>query len=348
MAYGVGSTKESYEPMFDELLNQGLPIYSVWSMDAAHHGQSYLLNEARIGDEPHWLDPCRDMLQMINHFQSETPAPIYGIGQSWGGANILMMSRYNPRLFAGIIMIEPTLETGYRLHSHGSKPLEDSQSRIVLIARRRDIWPSREDARSRFLKNPYFAAFDPRVLERFMQYNLRPAPTLEHPDAVTLTTPKAQEVYTYSRPDPPFPGYKAAPDYATRGPETISMPGFYRGEVTQILRAFRQLHPPTLYVWGTKSDIANSAYPQRIINQTGVGHEGGGGVITGQVKSKWVEGADHMIPYTMPRKAAAVIAEWLRPELEKWNENTERRRREQPPFNPGVLHPLWSERFSNL
>jgi len=69
VAHGVGSSKELYEPLLDDLLSQGLPIRSAWSLDVAHHGQSYLLNEAIIGDEPHWLDSVRDMLHTVNHFQ---------------------------------------------------------------------------------------------------------------------------------------------------------------------------------------------------------------------------------------------------------------------------------------
>ena len=44
IAHGVGSSKESYEPLLDDLFSQGLPIRSAWSIDVAHHGQSYRLN----------------------------------------------------------------------------------------------------------------------------------------------------------------------------------------------------------------------------------------------------------------------------------------------------------------
>ena len=50
-SHGVGSSKESFEPFFDELLLCGIPIRAVWAMDVAHNGASYLLNENVIGDE---------------------------------------------------------------------------------------------------------------------------------------------------------------------------------------------------------------------------------------------------------------------------------------------------------
>ena len=75
LAHGIGSSEELYEPLFDELLARNLPIRSAWSIDAAHHGYSYLLNESIIGDEPHWLNPMRDYLHVVNHFQTQMPPP---------------------------------------------------------------------------------------------------------------------------------------------------------------------------------------------------------------------------------------------------------------------------------
>ena len=79
MAHGIGNSKESYEPFFDDLLGCGLTIRAIWTMDVAHHGDSYLLNETTIGDDPHWLDSSRDMLQMVNHFKELMPQPLFAI-----------------------------------------------------------------------------------------------------------------------------------------------------------------------------------------------------------------------------------------------------------------------------
>ena len=35
-----------------------------------------------------WSDHARDMLHMINHFRSEMPRPLIGIGHSMGGNNM--------------------------------------------------------------------------------------------------------------------------------------------------------------------------------------------------------------------------------------------------------------------
>lgn len=349
LAHGIGSSKESYEPFFDDLLNQTLPIRGIWAADVTHHGQSYLLNQEMIGDEPHWLDPARDMLYMVNHFQELMPPPIYGVGLSWGCVNILMMSTFHPRLFAGMILIEPTFETGRNLQTHGqTAPRPAHENRMAMLSRRRDVWQSREHAKAAFLKSPYYRAFDPRVFEKVLKYDLRDRPTPDAPHAVMLTTPKAQEVYSFGRTDPPFPGYPADPGHKTRREDTIIMPGFYRGEVTKITRVLPDVLPPTLYLWGSLSDVGNSDSPERVVAQTGVGEEGNGGTATGKVISKYVAGAGHPVPLEKPEEAAKVIAEWLGEETKTWREEETRRRQHQPPFDPAFLNPLWLERMAKL
>lgn len=348
LAHGIGSSKESYEPFLDELLTH-IPIRGAWACDVTHHGASYLLNEDIIGDEPHWLDSARDLVHMVNTFAAQMPPPIYGIGQSWGCNNIVLMSHLHQRLLAGMVLIEPFFGTGYRFQSYAvDRPAADSQHRISLLARRRDTWTSREEAAAKLRATPYYAVFDPRVFERVVKYDLRDMPTRQHPHAVTLTTPKAQEVYNYAQPDPPFPGYEPAPGYETRPDDSVVVPGFYRAEVKHLMRVLPQVQPPLLFLWGTESDIGNSAYPQTVIDQTGVGDEGNGGVASGKVQSRYVKGAYHAVHLELPGKVAEEISEWLKRELGQWHDDMLTRKERQPSFNPGVLNPLWLEKLSNL
>ena len=343
-----GSCKEIYEPMIDELLGQNLPIRAAWGMDIAHHGASYLLNKDIIGDAPHWLDVARDFMQMINYFGKEMPPPIYGIGISLPGTSLLIASTLHPVLFAGLILTEPVVETGHGfIWRKDQPPLNDKELLIYKISHRREAWPSREVARSSLLKSPFFSAFDPRAFDLFIEYGLRDMPTPEHPEGVTLTTPKTQELYNYGLPDPPFPGYPAEPDLKDRPDDTIAVPGFYIGGLVQVKRAVRQLFPPVLYLWGAKSIFGCGDYPQRVIDQTGVGESGGGGAASGQVSSRVLSDVGHVVPLEAPAEAAAVMAEWLRPEWERWCEEA-RRRAKEPSFNTRVLHPHWMERINKL
>jgi pimeloyl-ACP methyl ester carboxylesterase len=349
MAHGVGSSKESYEPFFDELLHCRVPIRGIWAADVAHHSASYILNEDIIGDEPHWFDSSRDLLQMVNYFQTEMPPPIVGVGQSWGCVTLTMMSIFHPRLFTGIISMEPVFATGYKYKKRkGDKDVRPDRFHFAtLMANRKDVWSSREQAREQFAANPYYAAFDPRVFERVVKYDLRDIPS-ENGSAkpVTLTTPKSMEVYTMMRPDPPFPGYPEAPDYQKRGKNTTVIAGFYRDESRQAFESLANVHPPVLYVWGTLSQLHDSDYAEGVVKQTGTGHMGGGGVAKGQVKETFVDGAHHPLPLEKPKGAAEAVADWVLDVLKKWNDETEKRR-SQPGFD-STLNPLWLGRITKL
>ena len=349
MAHSVGSSKESYEPFFDELLHCGLPIRGVWAADVAHHSASYVLNEDVIGDEPHWFDSSRDLLHMVNYFQTEMPPPIVGIGQSWGCVTITMTSILHPRLFTGIVSMEAVFGTGYRYkrRKEDKDELPDKFHAATFMAKRKDSWPSRQEARDHFAANPYYANFDPRVFERVMEYDLRDISSGKgSTQVVTLTTPKSMEVYTMMRPDPPFPGYPEALDYQKRGDGATIIAGFYRDEARLAFEQLANVQPPVLYVWGTLSRMYGSDYAEGVVKQTGIARIGGGGVAKGQVKETFVDGARHPIPLEKPGGAAEAVNKWLMEVLKKWNADAENRK-SQPGFD-STLNPLWLKRIQKL
>ena len=351
MAHGIGSSKESYEPFYDELLNRGLPIRAVWAMDVAHHGASYLLNEDIIGDDPHWLDSARDMMQMVNHFQERMPPPLVALGQSWGTVTIAGLSLMHPRLFAGMVFLEPTFATVATIRKKGrANKGADRSHRGVAMAKRQDIWPSLVAARERLRANSYYGAFDARVFERVMKHDLRPASAercaeIGSADAVTLVTPKAMEVATMMRADPPLDGYPEEPDLHHRPDDidTTIVPGFYRGEVVKMYEDLPSILPSTLLVWANKS-LAGSSYAKEITSRIGVGYGGNGGLVTGRVKSVDIPNVGHPLPLEKPGVVAEVVCEWLLHEVVTWSASQQTL---QPPFN-ATLHTGIIERIAKL
>ncbi|KAL8926301.1 MAG: hypothetical protein Q9208_003023 [Pyrenodesmia sp. 3 TL-2023] len=350
VAHGVGSSKESYGPFLDDLLQCGLPIRAAWAMDVAHHGASYLLNEDVIGDEPHWYDSSRDMFQMINHFQAQMPPPIIGIGQSWGAVGMSMLAVWHPRLFAAVVSIEPMFGHLYRDDTpENDRSKVQARRTAALLVGRKDTWPSRETARKHLLSNPVFSAFDPRVLKQIMKHDFRdlPSSNTDADPAVTLTTPKTMETYTILRAIPPIPGLPVAPDHRTATARDIIIPGFYRGERSQHLESLQYLLPPILYVWGSLSGNANTEYSNDILQRTGIGLGGNGGVAFAKVTEVLVEGARHFVPLEKPAAAAKAIAPWLKRQFTAWQEETERRK-EDAQFAIKHFHPEWLKRISQL
>ena len=350
MAHGIGSSKESYEPFYDELLNRHLPIRAVWAMDVAHHGASYLLNEDIIGDDPHWLDSSRDMMHMVNHFQELMPPPLVALGQSWGCVTITGLSLMHPRLFACMVFLEPTFATGPNIWKKDRDNRADRFHRGVAMAKRQDIWPSLAAARERLRATPYYGSFDARVFERVMKYDLRPASAercaeVGSSDAVTLATPKAMEVATMMRADPPIDGYPEESDLRNRPDDidTTMVQGFYRGEVVKMYEGLSCILPSTLLVWASKS-LAGSGYAKDTTNRIGIGYGGNGGVATGRVKSVDILDVGHPLPLEKPGVVAEVVSEWLQHEIVNWNASQQI---SKPPFS-AALHPEITERIAKL
>ncbi|MCJ1418182.1 hypothetical protein MMC32_004528 [Xylographa parallela] len=344
-AHGVGSSKECYEPFFDDLLQSGLRIRAIWAADAAHSNASYVLNEELIGDEPGFCDASRDFTHMINHFQQLMPPPLVGIGQSAGSLVIADIAIKHPRLLAGLVLMEPTVGPGL---DQPSDLRRIYSSMAVLSAKRRDTWTSREAARKSLRRTAVYGRYDPRAFERMIEFELRDIPkssTSSEP-SVTLTTPKQMEVCTFLRPDPPLAGYPESPDYATEDGDSFIANGFYRPELPLLNHGLPSVYPSTLYVWGKDSPIANSEAPQFCLETTGSGRGGRGGSKSGQVQEAWVEGATHFLPLEKPAATAQIIAPWLKAEISRWDK--ERGKKQSEPSFQKQIHPEYLARLARL
>ena len=353
VAHAIASAKETFEPLYDELLHCGVRIRNVWAADAVNHGASYLLNEDIIGDEPHWHDHSRDLIHMINHFQELMPSPLIGMGLSLGNVSIIMMSVYHPRLFSGIVILEPGLGPGFGQPRRPPFRLFPG----ILPAKRKDHWPTREAAEKHFRSSPFYRTYDTRVLERVLNYELRDIPPRSSPPStdaktplstVILMTPKTMEAYTWLRADPPLTGFPEGPDYATRQEDSFVAPGFYRGEAAQVYDSIPHIYPSTLYVWGENSMVGKAGdYRTKMLAVHGTGRGGSGGVAAGRATEAWIANAGHMVNNDKPKETAKAVAPWLGIEIDRWKDEVERRKKE-PPIDIESIYPEWMARVVKL
>lgn len=325
-----GLPKELYEPLWDDLQKKmsakGRRIRSIWMADMTNQGQSSILNERLLGNDPSWFDFSRDLLFLINQKQQEMPQPLVGIGHSVGGAQLAFLSMFHPRLFQALVFIDPTIQT------------EDPGKGFVAMSTfRRDTWPSRQSAREKFGASKFYKAWDPRVLDKWMDYGLRDVSQPAGPDGssqpetpVTLSTTVSQEVFLYQRPKylgPSEQGWQENKlDYGDIHPEDEDPDYlFYRPEPAHVFRRLPELYPPVLWVFGTKSPFSTPDLRKKKVQATGTGVGGSGGQALGRVEEALIEGS-HMVPFESVEQTAEVIADFSKQRIDQWATRTKEER----------------------
>ncbi|TGZ76889.1 alpha/beta-hydrolase [Ascodesmis nigricans] len=282
-----GFHKELYEPYFDdlnaELEANGMRIHTIFAIDAAHQGESGVLNEALLGDYPSWHDYARDILQVVNHFAAHLTPPIIGIGHSFGGHAIVRASIMHPSLFSGIVLLDPVVQAR-KYGNPGHYP-------AIASAKRRDTWPSLQEATKFFESRAFYKAWDPRVLRVHLQYGLRD--TGKGDGSVTLTTTKYQEVFTFL-------------DCTTE----TGVPGA-RWEPEETFYLLHMVKTPLLWCIGENSPFTNDD-----LNQAKLEKVRGSELVV-------VADAGHLVAQEKPKGCAEYSAKFLSKVVKQWKVEAE-------------------------
>jgi pimeloyl-ACP methyl ester carboxylesterase len=262
-----------------------------------------------------WFDYARDILHMINTFRP--PPPIMAMGHSFGGNALTNVALLHPRVFTSLVLLDPVI-------SHfASTPGARSAGPAAASMYRREVWPSRAEASASFNRSPFYKSWDPRVLQRWLDYGIRDVPGEE---SVTLTTTKHQEIFTFLRPS--WQAYNAegkdvthpehAPDLDPSLNQRWSTYPVYRPEGPNTVVRLPEVRPSVLYVFGGKSDVSPQELQDEKMALTGTGVGGSGGQSKGRVKKVVGEKNGHLIPMEDPRLCASTAADWIKAELERW------------------------------
>ncbi|OAA78949.1 hypothetical protein LEL_02435 [Akanthomyces lecanii RCEF 1005] len=316
-AHANGFPKELYEPLWEELVKnltaKSVRVGSIWIADCAWQGQSGILNQDKLGDDPCWFDYTRDMLQMINHFRM--PRPLIGIGHSFGACAITKLSLFHPRLFSSLVLVDPVISLS---HPDGVRFYMQPPA---MSAKRRDVWPSRDAAAAAFRKSPFYQSWDPRVFDRWVAHGL----TQRDPAApeVTLATTKHQEVFTFARPSHHA---LAADGKGVADRDLVPdmdlangvMAPIYRPEPGGVFQELPQLRPWVLWVFGGNSYMSLPAMREEKVSATGTGVGGNGGVAAGRVAQVVGEDWGHLIPLEAPAFVAKAAADSAADTVKRW------------------------------
>ncbi|KAH7040661.1 Alpha/beta hydrolase family-domain-containing protein [Microdochium trichocladiopsis] len=341
-AHANGFPKELYEALWADLhaaaRRHGFRIRGIWIADVTNQGASGVANEAALGNDPSWHDHPRDLLHLTNVFRHDMPRPIVGLGHSFGGNCLTQLALLHPRLLTSLVLLDPVItKFTNRNAGAGVSPARSSTWR-------RDLWPSRQAAADSFRKSPFYNAWDPRVLQSWIDHAIRDTPTALFPESsqsssgATLTTTKHQEVFTFFRPLWPAlsPGGDGnnngdvtisraeAPDFDEDGQQgkisrDVSFP-FYRSEGGWVLKRLPHVRPSVLWVFGEDSDLSTPEAQELKLRTTGVGPGGSGGKPAGKVSSVVMPKMGHLFPMEVPGQCAEHAAAWIGTEMEAWRE----------------------------
>ncbi|KAF8878111.1 Alpha/beta hydrolase fold-1 [Infundibulicybe gibba] len=229
-AHGTGFHKEQWEPTIEDLYSvfggaSGTTnIREVWSIDAPNHGDAAVLNEHALqwGYEPifRWEEYARSLHLLLAGLGTGidvdfSTRKLVAIGHSMGAISLALALTFTPAIkFNSLILCEP-------MAMHQRFTGKPSEMLIGGAAKRRDIWPSREEAYRLLKSRPAWKVWDDRVLRIFVNDGMRNLPTADYPDkmeGVTLKCSRKQETACYRDPLGVSRTYLSLGEIATRMP----------------------------------------------------------------------------------------------------------------------------------
>jgi len=213
--------KETWEPSLEQLFKLSsqpgsvVKIREAWALDCPNHGASSHLNEeALMRPEFHNNFTCQKYAQAVHHFISAGPSHgakvdfrkrnLVGIGHSLGGNAMLLLQDIDPIIpFSSLIIIEPMISPA------GPQHLQNLRSILVKGAyERRDVWPDSAQAMEALKGRARTKKWDPRILDLFVEYAIKPHPGSTSPETpyhgVTLACTRDQEAAMYRDADGPI------------------------------------------------------------------------------------------------------------------------------------------------
>ncbi|KAI8989137.1 Alpha/Beta hydrolase protein [Trametes punicea] len=227
-AHANGFPKEIWEPTLQRLISDydakaDYKISEVWLWEARNHGDAAILNKNELDGIYDWRDNTRDMLHFLLHYlptsASADPLPthlsrlpdseadarlLHGlqardvvfIGHSFGACSLVRAAIAHAILFKSIILVDAMI-----LPTSGTTVSSPSTRNYVTGAiQRRDGWSSREEAHRQFAATPFFAVWDPAVLDIYVECGLYEA----QDGQIKLKMPGIQEAVCFAENHVPY------------------------------------------------------------------------------------------------------------------------------------------------
>ena len=162
--------------------------YHCWGLDLRAHGRS----DRPLDDNFAWSGFSTDVLAALDHLGLDRP---WAFGHSCGGAALLLAEEARPGTFRSLHCFEPVVVR---------EPMEwlaaQDNPLSVGARRRRETFPSREDAYLNFSSKPPFSNLDPEVLDCYVDAGFQVIPAEDGGDgrAIRLACRRDDEAEIYT------------------------------------------------------------------------------------------------------------------------------------------------------
>ncbi|KAF8912211.1 Alpha/beta hydrolase fold-1 [Gymnopilus junonius] len=180
-------------------------IREIWALDAPNHGDSAVLNEEALGPGSGydyifgWEEYGRSIHLFLSGLGKGVDVDfsmrnIVGIGHSMGAISLGLSMGYYPKINYQSLILCELMTMQRELHMKATNILVNGGEK------RRDIWPSKEEAYNILKSRGTWKSWDDRVLRNYVESGMHPLPTAEYPDkreGVTLKCTRTQEVACY-------------------------------------------------------------------------------------------------------------------------------------------------------
>jgi pimeloyl-ACP methyl ester carboxylesterase len=147
----------TYKVLFKSLRSRG---FQVKAIEKYGHAADYPVSD-------NWPRVVQQLVDFTETVVDKTGEPVWLVGHSLGGFLSLMAAARRPELTCGVVLIDSPILGGWRSKALGlakTTQLVGSISPGVVSRKRRNSWPTLDDALAHFRHKKAFARWDPEVL----------------------------------------------------------------------------------------------------------------------------------------------------------------------------------------
>jgi len=170
LVHATGFCAEVFTPLATRLGER----FHCWALDLRAHGRSDRPADGNLA----WTGFASDVLAVVDHLGLDGP---FGFGHSCGGAAVLLAEEQRPGTFRSLYCFEPVVAPG--------TPDPERIANNALSAgarRRRETFPSPEEALANFSSKAHFSDLDPVALRAYVHGGFEVIPAQDGGDGVAV------------------------------------------------------------------------------------------------------------------------------------------------------------------